>query len=246
MSLLFELEQHQKLVIYEEGNQILGVRLPLRRGGEYRMRDGCLSDLTGVIYKGNIRLSWQSLEHHIILSGTDEQGDRIVLSDGYHVRQYGGLRLVVKDQGLWLLYSAKEPEKDVWHAYVQQMEEEMGEPLELPGTYEKRPVLEVFQEGDHTFLLVGAEGEEQLSRWEKTWILLAEEQREDKLLLGELREQLELRQAQLEEKDRQIAYIRKEYENLRQIALKLQEDGRRMKEYIGIKRKKEYPPESGS
>ena len=246
MSLLFELEQHQKLVIYEEGNQILGVRLPLRRGGEYRMRDGCLSDLTGVIYKGNIRLSWQSLEHHIILSGTDEQGDRIVLSDGYHVRQYGGLRLVVKEQELWLLYSAKDPDQPHWHAYAQQMEEEMGEPLELPGTYEKRPVLEVFQEGDHTFLLVGAEGEEQLYRWEKTWILLAEEQREDKLLLGELREQLELRQAQLEEKDRQITYIREEYEKLRQIALKLQEDGRRMKEYIGIKRKKEYPPESGS
>ena len=246
MSLLFELEQHQKLVIYEEGNQILGVRLPLRRGGEYRMRDGCLSDLTGVIYKGNIRLSWQSLEHHIILSGTDEQGDRIVLSDGYHVRQYGGLRLVVKEQELWLLYSAKDPDQPHWHAYAQQMEEEMGEPLELPGTYEKRPVLEVFQEGDHTFLLVGAEGEEQLYQWEKTWILLVKEKQEEKLLSGELQNQLDLSQAQLEEKDRQIAYIREEYEKLRQIALKLQEDGRRMKEYIGIKRKKEYPPESGS
>lgn len=75
MSLLFELEQHQKLVVYEEGNQILAVRLPLRRGGEFRMRDGCLSDLTGVIYRGNIRLAWQSLEHHIILSGTEEQSD---------------------------------------------------------------------------------------------------------------------------------------------------------------------------
>ena len=244
MSLLFELEQHQKLVIYEEGNQILGVRLPLRRGGEYRMRDGCLSDLTGVVYKGNIRLTWQSLEHHIILSGTDEQSDRIVLSDGYHVRQYGGLRLVVKGQELWLLYSAREPEKELWHAYAQQMEEELGEPLELPGIYEKRPVLEVFQEGEHTFLLVGAEGEEQLYRWEKTWILLKERFAEEELLSGKLREQLELREAQLEEKDRQIAYIREEYENLRQIALKLQEDGRRMKEYIGIKRKKESPPES--
>ena len=244
MSLLFELEQHQKLVIYEEGNQILGVRLPLRRGGEYRMRDGCLSDLTGVVYKGNIRLAWQSLEHHIILSGTDEQSDRIVLSDGYHVRQYGGLRLVVKGQELWLLYSAKEPEKELWHAYAQQMEETTGEPLELPGAYEKRPVLEVFQEGEHTFLLMGAEGEEQLYQWETTWILLNEKHEEEELLSGKLREQLELREAQLEEKDRQIAYIREEYENLRQIALKLQEDGRRMKEYIGIKRKKESPPES--
>ena len=237
MSLLFELEQHQKLVVYEEGNQILAVRLPLRRGGEFRMRDGCLSDLTGVIYRGNIRLAWQSLEHHIILSGTEEQSDRIVLSDGYHVRQYGGLKLVAKDQGLWLLYSAKEPEKDVWHAYVQQMEEEMGEPQELPGTYEKRPVLQAVQEGGYTFLLVGAEGEEQLYQWEKTWILLAEENQEEKLLPEELQNQLDLRQAQLEEKDRQIAYIREEYEKLRQIALKLQEDGRRMKEYIGIKRK---------
>ena len=83
-------------------------------------------------------------------------------------------------------------------------------------------------------------------QWEKTWILLAEENQEEKLLPGELQNQLDLRQAQLEEKDRQIAYIREEYEKLRQIALKLQEDGRRMKEYIGIKRKKEYPPESGS
>lgn len=171
---------------------------------------------------------------------------RIVLSDGYHVRQYGGLKLVAKDQGLWLLYSAKEPEKDVWHAYVQQMEEEMGEPQELPGTYEKRPVLQAVQEGGYTFLLVGAEGEEQLYQWEKTWILLAEENQEEKLLPEELQNQLDLRQAQLEEKDRQIAYIREEYEKLRQIALKLQEDGRRMKEYIGIKRKKKYPPESGS
>ena len=73
-----------------------------------------------------------------------------------------------------------------------------------------------------------------------------EENQEEKLLPGELQNQLDLRQAQLEEKDRQIAYIREEYEKLRQIALKLQEDGRRMKEYIGIKRKKEYPPESGS
>ena len=83
-------------------------------------------------------------------------------------------------------------------------------------------------------------------QWEKTWILLAEENQEEKLLPEELQNQLDLRQAQLEEKDRQIAYIREEYEKLRQIALKLQEDGRRMKEYIGIKRKKEYPPESGS
>lgn len=146
-----------------------------------------------------------------------------------------------KGQGLWLLYSAKSLEKDVWHAYVQQMEEEMGEPQELPGTYEKRPVLQAVQEGGYTFLLVGAEGEEQLYQWEKTWILLAEENQEEKLLPEELQNQLDLRQAQLEEKDRQIAYICEEYEKLRQIALKLQEDGRRMKEYIGIKRKKEIP-----
>ena len=150
------------------------------------------------------------------------------------------------DSSKAISYGLAEPEKDVWHAYVQQMEEEMGEPQELPGTYEKRPVLQAVQEGGYTFLLVGAEGEEQLYQWEKTWILLTEENQEEKLLPGELQNQLDLRQAQLEEKDRQIAYIREEYEKLRQIALKLQEDGRRMKEYIGIKRKKEYPPESGS
>ena len=94
MSLLFELEQHQKLVVYEEGNQILAVRLPLRRGGEFRMRDGCLSDLTGVIYRGNIRLAWQSLEHHIILSVTEQQSARILLRDRYHVSQYRGQQLV--------------------------------------------------------------------------------------------------------------------------------------------------------
>ena len=145
---------------------------------------------------------------------------------------------MVKGQELWLLYSAKDPDQPHWHAYVQQMEEEMREPLELPGIYDKRPVLEVFQEGGHTFLLVGAEGEEQLYQWEKTWILLKEKHEEEELLSGKLQDQLDLRQAQLEEKDRQIAYICEEYEKLRQIALKLQEDGRRMKEYIGIKRKK--------
>ena len=59
MSLLFELEQHQKLVVYEEGNQILAVpssastwwRIPYEGGmplGSYR-----------VVYKENIRLAWQ-------------------------------------------------------------------------------------------------------------------------------------------------------------------------------------------
>lgn len=76
--------------------------------------------------------------------------------------------------------------------------------------------------------------------------MLKEKHEEEELLSGKLQDQLDLRQEQLEEKDRQIAYICEEYEKLRQIALKLQEDGRRMKEYIGIKRKKEYPPESGS
>ena len=80
----------------------------------------------------------------------------------------------------------------------------------------------------------------------RSWILLKEKHEEEELLSGKLQDQLDLRQEQLEEKDRQIAYIREEYEKLRQIALKLQEDGRRMKEYIGIKRKKKYPPESGS
>lgn len=234
MSLLFELEQQQKLVIYAQGNQIYGVRLPLRRGGAFLMREGYLSDLTGVIYRGNIRLAWHSLEHHVILSGTEDCSDRIVLSDGLHKRQYGGLQLFIKDQELWILYSAKEPDQSYWQVYVQKLEEEMGEPIPLPQTFEKRPAVERLQTDVQLFVILTGEDRTVYEWSHASWIPW----RPEKAISEEWVQKEQYLQKQMEEKDRQIAYIQNEYEDLRQIAMKLQEDGRRMKTYIEETQKK--------
>lgn len=51
MNEVFEQGAQQKLVLYTEGNEIIAVRLPLRTGGEYVLRDGYLADLTAVVLK---------------------------------------------------------------------------------------------------------------------------------------------------------------------------------------------------
>lgn len=58
MNEVFEQGAQQKLVLYTEGNEIIAVRLPLRTGGEYVLRDGYLADLTAVVLENTIRFAW--------------------------------------------------------------------------------------------------------------------------------------------------------------------------------------------
>ena len=44
MGYIFELEHHQQIILYAEGNEIVGIRLPVRRGGEFLLRTGYLSN----------------------------------------------------------------------------------------------------------------------------------------------------------------------------------------------------------
>ena len=97
MNEVFEQGAQQKLVLYTEGNEIIAVRLPLRTGGEYVLRDGYLADLTAVVLENTIRFAWHSLEHRIILSDIHGRRDQVVLSDAMNASQYGGLRLVNRE-----------------------------------------------------------------------------------------------------------------------------------------------------
>ena len=215
MGYLFEMDHHQQMVLYTEGNEIAGVRLPLRRGGEFSLRTGYLSDLTAVQYAGMIRFAWHSLEHHIILSGTDEKSDRIILSDPVNARIYGGLRLFAFGEELWLFYTGKDPGDAKFHGYMQKLEPVEEEVRELFGSFSMRPVLEPVAAGTRQILVYGKQGEETICRWENGTATVVEE--ED----GRVRE--------LED---QLDYAQNQYEELRQITLRLQEDGRRMRDYI--------------
>ena len=215
MGYLFEMDHHQQMVLYTEGNEIAGVRLPLRRGGEFSLRTGYLSDLTAVQYAGMIRFAWHSLEHHIILSGTDEKSDRIILSDPVNARVYGGLRLFVFGEELWLFYTGKDPGDAKFHGYMQKLEPVEEEVCELFGAFSMRPVLEPVTAGTRQILVYGKQGEETICRWKNGTATVVEE--ED----GRVRE--------LED---QLNYAQNQYEELRQITLRLQEDGRRMRDYI--------------
>ena len=215
MGYLFEMDHHQQMVLYTEGNEIAGVRLPLRRGGEFSLRTGYLSDLTAVQYAGMIRFAWHSLEHHIILSGTDEKSDRIILSDPVNARIYGGLRLFAFGEELWLFYTGKDPGDAKFHGYMQKLEPVEEEVRELFGAFSMRPVLEPVAAGTRQILVYGKQGEEIICRWENGTATVVEE--ED----GRVRE--------LED---QLDYAQNQYEELRQITLRLQEDGRRMRDYI--------------
>lgn len=139
MGYIFELEHHQQMILYAEGNEIVGIRLPVRRGGEFLLRTGYLSNLSAVQYRGNIRFVWHSLEHHIILSGTEKVSDRVILSDPVNARLYGGLKLFAREEELWIFYTGKEPADSRFHGYMQKLEAEEGEVRELPETYSSRP-----------------------------------------------------------------------------------------------------------
>lgn len=229
MNEVFEQGAQQKLVLYTEGNEIIAVRLPLRTGGEYVLRDGYLADLTAVVLENTIRFAWHSLEHRIILSDIHGRRDQVVLSDAMNASQYGGLRLVNREGKLWLFYTAKEPAESVWKGYLFQPEEEEAA-RELPGVYDKRPVLEIHRLGVWWILEMGLPGKFSYFIWEENGkIVSAREQA--------VREE----QKKIKEQEQQIAYISEQYERLRKITIELQEDGRRMMDYIRQK-KSGHPP----
>lgn len=216
---IFELQHQQQLILYAERNQIIEVRLPLRKGGEYVLRNGYLSDLSAVLYKGMLRMVWHSLEHNIILSGEEEESDRIILSDAMYVRQFGALHLEVRNEQLYLFYSALEPVSQKWQAYMQRLEESQEEPVRIPGMWEKRPIIEPSVIGDQWILKIGVPGRKELRCWEEGFPVYEEK------ITGHYRKLLA-------DKDTQIQYISHQYEELRKIAVELQEDGKKMREYI--------------
>lgn len=229
MNAVFDQGTQQKLVLYTEGNEIIAVRLPIRTGGEYVLREGYLSDLTAVAFEHSIRFAWHSLEHRIMLSDIHEKRDRAVLSDAMNARQYGGLRLVNREGKLWLFYTAKEPTEPVWKGYLCQPEEE-GDARELPGTYARRPVLEIHRLGVWWILEMGLPGDCSYFIWKENGEMIpAREQT--------VREE----RKKIKEQEQQIAYISEQYEQLRKITMELQEDGRRMMDYIRQK-KSGHPP----
>ena len=219
MSYIFELQQQQQLVLYTERNQIVEARLPLRKGGEYVLRDGYLSDLSAVLYKGMPRMVWHSLEHNIILSGTEEDSDRIILSDAMYVRQFGGLHLEVRADQLYLFYSAMEPVSQKWQVYVQRLENTQEEPVRIPGNWDKRPNVKIYRMGGQWVLEIGIPGKKEIRCWEDAFAIYEEQ------FTGHY-------QKLLEEKEAQIRNISRQYEDLRKIAVGLQEDGKKMREYI--------------
>lgn len=229
MNAVFDQGAQQKLVLYTEGNEIIAVRLPIRTGGEYVLREGYLSDLTAVTCEQTIRFAWHSLEHRIMLSDIHEKWDRAVLSDAMNARQYGGLRLVNREGKLWLFYTAKEPTEPVWKGYLCQPEEE-GDARELPGTYARRPVLEIHRLGVWWILEMGLPGDSSYFIWKENGEMIpAREQA--------VREE----RKKIKEQEQQIAYISEQYEQLRKITMELQEDGRRMMDYIRQKQSG-HPP----
>lgn len=229
MNAVFDQGAQQKLVLYTEGNEIIAVRLPIRTGGEYVLREGYLSDLTAAAWEQTIRFAWHSLEHRIMLSDIHEKRDRAVLSDAMNARQYGGLRLVNREGKLWLFYTAKEPTEPVWKGYLCQPEEE-GDARELPGTYARRPVLEIHRLGVWWLLEMGLPGDSSYFIWKENGEMIpAREQAVRK------------EQEKIKEQEQQIAYISEQYEQLRKITMELQEDGRRMMDYIRQK-KSGHPP----
>lgn len=229
MGYIFELEHHQQMILYTEGNEIVGIRLPVRRGGEFLLRTGYLSNLSAVQYRGNIRFVWHSLEHHIILSGTEKVSDRVILSDPVNARLYGGLKLFAREEELWIFYTGKEPADSRFHGYMQKLEAEEGEVRELPETYSFRPVLQPVQLGSSQVLVYGAKGEEKIYRWEG-----------EKLILWKA-EDSSVYEEKIQELEGQMICAKEQYEQLRQITMRLQEDGRRMRDYIRD-RKKDHRP----
>ena len=161
MGYIFELEHHQQMILYTEGNEIVGIRLPARRGGEFLLRTGYLSNLSAVQYRETYgRLSGIHWNITLFCRGREKVSDRVILSDPVNARLYGGLKLFAREEELWIFYTGKEPADSRFHGYMQKLEAEEGEVRELPETYSSRPVLQPVQLGSSQVLVYGAKGEE--------------------------------------------------------------------------------------
>ena len=95
---------------------------------------------------------------------------------------------------------------------MQKLEAEEGEVRELPETYSSRPVLQPVQLGSSQVLVYGAKGEEKIYRWEGEKLILWKE--EDSSGYEE----------KIRELEEQIICAKEQYEQLRQITMRLQED----------------------
>ena len=67
MGYIFELEHHQQMILYTEGNEIVGIAAG-RRGGEFLLRTGYLSNLSAVQYQ-DTSLAFTGTSHYSVGDG---------------------------------------------------------------------------------------------------------------------------------------------------------------------------------
>lgn len=110
MNEVYELDDGRSLTLYMEGNRILALVTPLRRGAlPSLLKTDCLGKLYSTAYRGSIYYVYENLNHQIVMDTIPSGTARVLLSPTTDASRFDGLMLREISGRLCLLYQAWNP-----------------------------------------------------------------------------------------------------------------------------------------
>lgn len=120
MNEVYELDDGRSLTLYMEGNRILSLVTPMRRGSLPSMqKNDCLGKLYSTAYHGNIYYVYENLSHQIVLDTVNPGAPKVVLSPGPDASRFDGLMLREISGHLCLLYQVWNPLTETYNLCCQ-------------------------------------------------------------------------------------------------------------------------------
>ena len=110
MNAVYELEDGRSLALYMEGNRVLALTTPLRRGAlPALLKNDCLGKLHSVLYRGNISYVYENFSHQIVFDTVNPGNSRVILSPTADASRFDGVQLRELSGQLCLIFQAWNP-----------------------------------------------------------------------------------------------------------------------------------------
>lgn len=120
MNAVYELEDGRSLALYMEGNRVLALTTPLRRGAlPALLKNDCLGKLYSALYRGNISYVYENFSHQIVFDTVNPVSPRVILSPTADASRFDGILLRELSGQLCLIFQAWNPINENYSLYCQ-------------------------------------------------------------------------------------------------------------------------------
>lgn len=110
MNAVYELEDGRSLALYMEGNRVLALTTPLRRGAlPALLKNDCLGKMYSALYRGNISYVYENFSHQIVFDTVNPVRPRVILSPTADASRFDGILLRELSGQLCLIFQAWNP-----------------------------------------------------------------------------------------------------------------------------------------